>query len=63
VSTATLQTAERDGMGAANRRVRVLEHTIDPEGSGELLAKQRAKSFARVVEPLCSEHRTLTHHP
>jgi len=46
----TLQTAERDGVGAANQRVRVLEHTIDPGSSEELLNKQRAKSFARVVE-------------
>ena len=47
---ATLETARHDGVGAANRRVRVLEHTIDPGSSQELLAKQRAKSFARVVE-------------
>ena len=48
--TATLETARHDGVGAANQRVRVLEHTIDPGSSEELLAKQRAKSFARVVE-------------
>ena len=48
--TATLETARREGVGAANRRVRVLEHTIAPGSSEELLAKQRAKSFARVVE-------------
>jgi Domain of unknown function (DUF222) len=47
---ATLETAKFEGVGAANRRVRVLEHTIDPGSSQELLAKQRAKSFARVVE-------------
>jgi hypothetical protein len=47
---ATLETAKLEGVGAANRRVRVLEHTIDPGGSEELLAKQRAKSFARVIE-------------
>jgi hypothetical protein len=47
---ATLETARLEGVGAANRRVRVLEHTIDPGSSDELLAKQRAKSFARVVE-------------
>jgi Domain of unknown function (DUF222) len=47
---ATLETARCEGVGAANRRVRVLEHTIDPGGSEELLAKQRAKSFVRVVE-------------
>ena len=46
----TLQVAKRDGVGAANRRVRVLEHTIDPGSSEELLNKQRVKSFARVVE-------------
>ena len=42
---ATLETAKHEGVSAANRRVRVLEHTIDPGGSEELLAKQRAKSF------------------
>jgi hypothetical protein len=47
---ATLEAAKSEGVGAANRRVRVLEHTIDPGSSGELLAKQRAKSFARVME-------------
>jgi hypothetical protein len=47
---ATLETARCEGVGAANRRVRVLEHTVDPGSSQELLAKQRAKSFARVVE-------------
>jgi hypothetical protein len=47
---ATLETAKTEGVSAANRRVRVLEHTIDPGSSEELLAKQRAKSFARVVE-------------
>jgi hypothetical protein len=47
---ATLETAKLEGVGAANRRVRVLEHTIDPGSSEELLVKQRAKSFARVVE-------------
>ena len=47
---ATLETAQQDGVGAASRRVRVLEHMIEPGGSEELLVKQRAKSFARVVE-------------
>jgi hypothetical protein len=47
---ATLETARCEGVGAANRRVRVLEHTIDPGSSEELLVKQRARSFARVVE-------------
>jgi hypothetical protein len=47
---ATLETAKTEGVSAANRRVRVLEHTIDPGSSDELLTKQRAKSFARVVE-------------
>jgi hypothetical protein len=47
---ATLETARREGVGAAGRRVRVLEHTIDPGSSDELLMRQRAKSFARVVE-------------
>jgi hypothetical protein len=47
---ATLATARCEGVGAANRRVRVLEHTIDPGSSEELLLKQRARSFARMVE-------------
>ena len=47
---ATLETAQCEGVGAANRRVRVLEHTVDSGSSEELLARQRAKSFARVVE-------------
>jgi hypothetical protein len=47
---ATLETAKHEGVSAANRRVRVLEHTIDPGSSEELLLKQRAKSFARVIE-------------
>ena len=47
---ATLETAKLEGVGAANRRVRALEHTIDPSTSEDLLLKQRAKSFARVVE-------------
>jgi hypothetical protein len=47
---ATLETARCEGVGAANRRVRMLEHAIDPGSSEELLLKQRAKSFARVVE-------------
>ena len=50
VLAATLETAQHEGVGAANQRVRVLEHTIDPGSSEERLAKQRAKSFARVVE-------------
>jgi Domain of unknown function (DUF222)/HNH endonuclease len=47
---ATLETAKQEGVGAASRRVRVLEHTIDPGSSKELLTKQRARSFVRVVE-------------
>jgi Domain of unknown function (DUF222) len=47
---ATLETARLEGVGAASRRVRVLEHTIDPGSSEELLVKQRARSFVRVVE-------------
>jgi hypothetical protein len=46
----TLETARLEGVGAANRRVRVLEHTVDPGSNEELLRKQRAKAFARVTE-------------
>ena len=47
---ATLETAEREGIAAAKSRVRELEHTLDPGSSGEPIARQRARSFFRVVE-------------
>jgi hypothetical protein len=47
---ATLETARTEGVGAANKRIRTLEHTIDPDSTEEQLAKQRAKSFLRVTE-------------
>ena len=48
--TATLDTVEREGIAAAKNRVRELEHTLDPGSSQELTARQRARSFFRVVE-------------
>ena len=47
---ATLEAARTEGVGAAKKRVRELEHTIDPDSTEELLTKQRAKSFLRVLE-------------
>ena len=48
--TATLKTATSEGIAAAKKRVRVLEHSLDPESAGDLIARQRARSFFRVVE-------------
>jgi hypothetical protein len=48
--TATLDTARTRGVAAARKHVRVLEHTLDPGSSAELTARQRARSFLRVVE-------------
>jgi hypothetical protein len=45
-----LEVSARDGVSAANREIRELEHALDPGSSQELLAKQRARSFARVIE-------------
>jgi plasmid stabilization system protein ParE len=45
-----LEVSARDGVSAANREIRELEHTLDPGSSQELLGKQRARSFARVIE-------------
>jgi hypothetical protein len=45
-----LEVSARDGVSAANREIRELEHTLDPGSSQELLAKQRARSFARIIE-------------
>jgi hypothetical protein len=47
---AVLEVSARDGVSAANREIRELEHALDPGSSQELLAKQRARSFARVIE-------------
>jgi hypothetical protein len=45
-----LEVSARDGVSAANREIRELEHTLDPGSSQELLARQRARSFVRVIE-------------
>jgi plasmid stabilization system protein ParE len=45
-----LEVSTRDGVSAANREIRELEHALDPGGSQELLGKQRARSFVRVIE-------------
>jgi hypothetical protein len=45
-----LEVSTRDGVSAANREIRELEHALDPGSSQELLARQRARSFARVIE-------------
>jgi hypothetical protein len=48
--TEMLQVAETQGITAANQAIRRLEHTLDPGAGKELLAKQRARSFARIIE-------------
>ena len=48
--TGMLETAGRDGVTAANREIRELEHTLNPGSSQDLLTQQRARSFARVIE-------------
>jgi len=48
--TGMLEISERDGVAAANRGIRELEHALDPSSSQDLLAKQRARSFVRVIE-------------
>jgi hypothetical protein len=48
--TTTLATAQTDGVIAARRQVRELEHTLDPDNSKQILARQRAQSFLRVIE-------------
>ena len=45
----TLSTLQRDGIQAAERQVRLLEHTLPGHGE-QLHARQRAASFARVGE-------------
>jgi hypothetical protein len=45
-----LEVSARDGVSAAKREIRSLEHTLDPRSSQDLLAKQRARSFARIIE-------------
>jgi hypothetical protein len=46
----TLTTLQRDGFQAAERQVRVLEHTITPGHGQEVRARQRTSSFARIGE-------------
>jgi hypothetical protein len=50
VLTATLATVERVGVTAAKKHVQVLEHTLDPGRGKQVIARQRARSFFRVVE-------------
>ena len=45
-----LDVVERDGIQEAEKRVRALEHTVDPGRAEDLRARQRARSFARVSE-------------
>jgi hypothetical protein len=44
---ATVQAARSQGVAAANLRVRVLEHTVDPGSTQDEQARQRARSFLR----------------
>jgi hypothetical protein len=47
---ATLAIAEREGVTAARKQVQVLEHTLDPGHGENMIARQRRRSFFRVVE-------------
>ena len=46
----TLVTLQRDGIQAAERQARVLEHTLDPVRGEQRRTRQRAASFARIGE-------------
>ena len=48
--TAALAVSAEQGVRAANKRVRILEETVDPGRAERLLQKQRSRSFLRVVE-------------
>jgi len=48
--TATLELVKREGVSAVNRRVRVLEESLDPQRAEKLMAKQRGRSYARMRE-------------
>jgi hypothetical protein len=41
---------KREGVSAVNRRVRVLEESLDPQRAEKLMAKQRGRSYARMRE-------------
>ena len=47
---ATLALAAKEGVGAANKQVRILEETVEPGRAERLLEKQRARSFLRVAK-------------
>ena len=48
--TATLATAEHEGVTAAKKQIQILEHTLDPAHGTDLITRQRARSFLRVIE-------------
>ena len=48
--SATLATAQAEGIAAATRQVRNLEHTLNPDRAMDVIARQRARSFYRVIE-------------
>lgn len=48
--TAMLDTARSEGVSEAHKQVRVLEHALDPGSSEDIIARQRARSFFRVIE-------------
>ena len=47
---ATIETARSEGVTAANLRVRVLEHTLDPGTSEDKNKRERARSFLRFTD-------------
>src|ERR1700761_6105714 len=48
--TETLELATAQGASEVNKQVRVLEETIDPGRAEQILARQRERSFVRVLE-------------
>ena len=48
--TEMLEVSQRNGVTAANREIRELEHALDPGSSRDVLSRQRARSFVRVIE-------------
>ena len=47
--TTTLTLVAEQGVGEANKRVRILEETVDPGRAQRILDKQRSRSFLRVL--------------
>jgi HNH endonuclease len=48
--TEVLTVSLNDGVSSATKRVRELEHTLDPGNAQQVLTQQRAKSYARISQ-------------